>query len=142
MFVFMLIFAYFKIPEVHQPKVLKYGILGAVLMRLVLIFTGVKLLQRFHVLLYVFGIILIITAIQMIRDEGKDMKPEANWALRFFQRFLPFGNDLRDGQFLIQEGARWVATPLLATLLVIEASDLVFAVDSIPAVLAISRAPL
>jgi tellurite resistance protein TerC len=141
MFVFMLIFDYFKIPGVHQPKVLKYGILGAVLMRFVLIFTGVKLLERFHALLYVFGAILIITAIQMIRDEGKDLKPEANWALRFFQRFLPFGHELHEGEFLIQDGARWVATPLLATLLVIEASDLLFAVDSIPAVLAISRDP-
>lgn len=141
MFVFILIFDYFKIPGLYQPKVLKYGILGAIAMRLVLILAGVALLARFHWLLYVFGVILIVTAIQLIRDEGKDMQPEANWVLRLGKRFFPFVHELHDGQFFVREAARWVATPLLATLLVIEASDLVFAVDSIPAVLAISRDP-
>jgi tellurite resistance protein TerC len=123
LFVFMLIFEHFKISHLDQPKVLKYGILGAILMRFVLIFTGVKLVSRFHWFFYVLGVVLVVTAIQMIRDERKEMKPETNWALRLFKHFWP------------------IATPWLAILVVIEASDLVFAVDSIPAVLAISRDP-
>jgi tellurite resistance protein TerC len=123
LFVFMLIFDYFKIPGPDQPKILKYGILGAIFMRFVFIFAGVTLVNRFHWLFYVFGIVLIVTAIQMIRDEGKDMQPETNGVLRMVKRWMP------------------AATPFLATLVVLEASDLIFAVDSIPAVLAISRDP-
>ncbi len=141
MFVFMLIFDYFKIPGLYQHKVLKYGILGAVAMRLALIYAGVALLERFHWFLYVFGAVLIVTAVQMVRDSGKDMKPEANGVLRLCKRFLPFVHEFHDGLFFIRQAAGWAATPLLATLIVIEASDLIFAVDSIPAVLAISRDP-
>jgi tellurite resistance protein TerC len=123
LFVFMLIFNYFKIPSSHQPKVLKYGIVGAIVMRFILIFAGVKLVNRFYWVYYVFGVVLIVTAVQMIRDEGKEMKPEANFVLRIFHSM------------------GWTLTPFLAAIVVIEVSDLVFATDSIPAVLAISRDP-
>lgn len=142
LFVFMLIFQFFAIPTHHQPVVLKWGILGAVGMRFVLIFTGVALMQRFHWILYVFGGILIITAIKMIWSDDKEMHPEDNVILKLMKRVLPFTTERHEDAFFVRQGTGWAATPLFATLVVVEASDLVFAIDSIPAVLAVSNDPM
>jgi tellurite resistance protein TerC len=139
MFVFVLIFSFFKVSARYQPRILLYGILGAIGMRFVVIFAGVALLQRFHWVLYVFGAVLLITAFRMMFEGEKNMNPEKNPLLKMFQKFMPFTNRFHEEHFFVRENAKWLATPLFATLLVIEASDLLFAVDSIPAVLAISQ---
>lgn len=137
MFVFIMIFAYFGIPKKYQPKILTWGILGAVFMRMILIFTGVKLLHTFSWLIYVFGGILILTAIKMMVQKDGDMDPGANPVLKLLARIIPIDKEASDGDFFVKRNI-WHATPLLATLVVVETSDLIFAVDSIPAVLAIS----
>ena len=141
MFVFALIFQFFRISAAHQPRVLKWGILGAVVMRLVLIFTGVSLLAHSHWVMYLFGGLLIITAVKMVTDDEKSIQPNENALLKIFQRFIPITTEQQGENFLTDKRGRYVGTPLLAALLVVEASDLVFALDSIPAVLAVSSDP-
>lgn len=141
MFVFIMIFSFFGVSETDQPRVLKWGILGALVMRFIIIFTGVALLNRLEWLLYVFGALLIYTAVKMFFHNESDVDPGKNPVLKFFRRFIPFTERNEKGKFFIKEKARWVATPLFATLIVVEASDLMFAMDSIPAVLAISQHP-
>lgn len=138
MFVFLIIFSYFSIPPKYQPKILTWGILGAVFMRLILIFTGVELFNAFHWIIYLFGGILIFTAIKMILHKESDMDPGSNPMLRLMAKFIPFEKNIENTDFFIKKMNVWHATPLFATLIVIETSDLIFAVDSIPAVLAIS----
>lgn len=138
MFVFLLIFAYFGIPRKYQPKILTWGILGAVVMRLILIFTGVKLISTFHWIIYVFGAVLVFTAGKMYFQKEEEMDPGRNPALKLLSRLLPIDREDSSGDFLVRK-ERWYATALLATLVVVETSDLIFAVDSIPAVLAVSR---
>ncbi len=138
MFVFILIFAYFGIPRKYQPKILTWGILGAVAMRLVLIFTGVKLINSFSWIIYVFGAVLIFTAVKMLLQKDGEMDPGKNPVLRLLSRIVPAEKDVADGSFFVKRG-RWYATAMFATLVVVETSDLIFAVDSIPAVLAVSR---
>lgn len=137
MFVFLIIFSYFSIPAKYQPKILTWGILGAVFMRLILIFTGVGLINAFHWLIYLFGGILIITAIKMMVQKELDMDPGSNPLLRLLAKFFPFEKSIESPDFFVKKTV-WHATPLFATLIVVETSDLIFAVDSIPAVLAIS----
>ncbi|HAH30911.1 MAG TPA: tellurium resistance protein TerC [Elusimicrobia bacterium] len=137
MFVFLLIFSYFAIPKKYQPKILTWGILGAVIMRLVLIFAGIGLLNAFHWLIYVFGAILIFTAVKMLMHDTGNMDPGKNPVLKLFSKLMPFDNSIDTPLFFIKKEI-WYATPLLATLIVVETSDVIFAVDSIPAVLAIS----
>ncbi|HUT86042.1 MAG TPA: TerC family protein [Elusimicrobiales bacterium] len=139
MFVFVLIFSYFGVPRKYQPRILHWGILGAVVMRFILIFTGVTLIHMFHWLIYVFGGLLIATAIRMAFHDGEQIHPDKNLILKFFKKIMPFDHEYSDGKFFTRKNKIWHATPLFATLLVIEASDLVFAVDSIPAILAISK---
>ncbi len=141
MFVFALIFQFFRISAAHQPRVLKWGILGAVVMRLVLIFTGVSLLAHFHWIMYVFGGLLIITAVKMVMDDEKSIQPNENAFLKVVQRFIPITTEQEGKNFFTNKRGKRVGTPLLAALLVVEASDLVFALDSIPAVLAVSSDP-
>ncbi len=138
MFVFILIFAYFGIPRKFQPKILTWGILGAVVMRLILIFTGVKLINTFHWIIYVFGAVLVFTAARMYFQRDGEMDPGKNPALKLLSRFVPIDKDTGSGSFFVKKGT-WHATALFATLVVVETSDLIFAVDSIPAVLAVSR---
>ena len=138
MFVFIMIFAYFKVPKKYQPKILTWGILGAVLMRLVLIFAGVGLINTFSWLIYVFGAILIFTAVKMFIQKDEGMDPGKNPVLKLLGRFMPMAEAGVNGEFFVRREILH-ATPLFATLLVIETSDLIFAVDSIPAVLAISK---
>jgi len=140
MFVFIMIFAYFGVPKKYQPKILTWGILGAVFMRLILIFAGVGLINRFHWLIYVFGGLLILTAVKMLLHKEGDMDPGKNPLLKLLGKIMPIDKESSGGEFFVKKGI-WHATPLFATLVVIETTDLVFAVDSIPAVLAISREP-
>jgi len=138
LFVFLMIFKFFRVPEAEQPRVLKWGILGAVGMRLILIFAGVELLKRFHWIFYIFGALLIYTAWKLWQDDGEKVDPEQSPLLSLARRWIPFTKDFHGHHFWVRIKDNWHATPLLAALLVIEASDLIFAMDSIPAVLAIS----
>ncbi|MEK6543491.1 MAG: TerC family protein, partial [Elusimicrobiota bacterium] len=141
MFVFIMIFAYFAVPVRCQPRVLHWGILGALVMRFILIFSGVALIERFHWIVYVFGELLIYTGIKMVGAHEEKMDPGKNPVLRLFKKVMPFDNSYVGDAFFVKKSGVWHATTLFACVLVVEASDLVFAVDSIPAVLAISRDP-
>ncbi|MBI4368885.1 MAG: TerC family protein [Elusimicrobia bacterium] len=138
MFVFIMIFSYFAVPPQYQPRVLHWGILGAIIMRMILIFAGVALIHTFEWIMYIFGAILIFTGIKMAWDDGGKMDPSKNPVLKLFKKLIPFVDHFEGQAFFTHRHGSWRATPLLATVLVVEASDLVFAIDSIPAVLAIS----
>jgi len=140
MFVFIMIFSYFGVPKKYQPKILTWGILGAVFMRLILIFAGVSLINAFHWIIYVFGGVLILTAVKMLLHKDGEVDPGKNPLVRLLGKLMPIDKEASGGEFFVKKEI-WHATPLFATLLVIETTDLVFAVDSIPAVLAISREP-
>jgi tellurite resistance protein TerC len=142
LFVFILIFTYFGVPAEAQPKVLKWGILGAIVMRLIMIALGALLLDRFEWIIYVFGGILIVTGIRMLRQSEERIEPEKNPVVRLARRVLPFTNAYDGVNFFTRTGTgRRLATPLLLVLLVVEWSDLVFAIDSIPAIFAVTRDP-
>jgi tellurite resistance protein TerC len=140
-FVFLLIFTYFRVPLRYQHRVLFWGVLGALIMRAILIALGISLIQRFHWVIYVFGAFLILTGVKMALAKDIEIDPERNPALWLLRRFMPVTNDYRDGKFFVRHGGRRLATPLLIALLVVETTDLVFAVDSIPAILAITPDP-
>ena len=137
-FVFILIFTYFKVPAEHQHRVLFWGIVGAALMRFVFILAGVGLLERFHWLIYVFGAFLVFTGIKMALPKKEEFEPEKNIAVRLFRKLYPVTSHYDQGRFFTQANGRRAATPLLLVLLIIETTDLAFALDSIPAVLAIT----
>ncbi len=142
LFVFILIFSYFGVPAEAQPKVLKWGILGAIVMRLIMIALGALLLNRFEWIIYVFGGILIFTGIKMMREQEARIEPQKNPVVKLARRVLPF-SDSYDGTkfFTRRRDGAVLATPLFLVLLVVEWSDLVFAIDSIPAIFAITRDP-
>ena len=140
-FVIILIFSYFHVPSSYQHKVLFLGILGALVMRAIFIFAGIELIHRFHWLIYIFGGFLIITGIRMLFSNDTKIDPEKNFFVRMVRKIIPVTNDYVDDKFFTRvDGALW-ATPLFLALVVIEATDLIFAVDSIPAILAISEEP-
>lgn len=140
MFVFILIFSYFAIPHDLQPKALLWGILGAVVLRFLFIFVGVQLISLFSWTIYVFGALLIFTALKMLlQKEDDEFDPSNSLPLKILKRFMPLKTDYHGENFFIKEGVKWFATPLFAAVLVIEMSDLIFAVDSIPAVLSITQ---
>ena len=142
LFVFLLVFQYFAVPAALQPRVLKWGIFGAILMRGVMIGAGVVLLQRFHWIVYLFGGILLVTGIRMFRNSEERIEPEKNPLVRVARRFLPVTPAYEGPHFFVKPRVgRWMATPLLLVLLVAEWSDLVFAIYSIPAVFAVTRDP-
>jgi tellurite resistance protein TerC len=142
LFVFILIFSYFGVPAEAQPKVLKWGILGAIVMRFIMIGLGALLLGRFEWIIYVFGGILILTGIRMLLQKDERIEPEKNPVVRLARRVLPFANSYDGISFFCRTGTgRRLATPLLLVLIVVEWSDLVFAIDSIPAIFAITRDP-
>lgn len=144
-FVFILIFSYFRVPLAYQHRVLFWGILAALLMRGGMIGAGVWLIERFDWISYVFGAILVITAIRMATHDEEDIHVEANPIVRLVRRFVPVSNRYHGQKFFVQEEVggrmRRVATPLLIVLAAIETTDLVFALDSIPAIFAITRDP-
>jgi tellurite resistance protein TerC len=138
-FVFILIFQAFHIQDRSQHKVLFYGVIGALVMRALFVLAGIELLQTFHFILYIFGAVLIFTAIQMLRPGQREIKPERNWLVRIARRFVPVLTDYDGEDFWVKRDRKLHATPLFLALIAVEAMDIVFAVDSVPAVLAITR---
>lgn len=141
LFVFILIFQYFAVPAALQPQVLKWGIFGAIVMRGLMIGLGALMLQRFSWIIYVFGGLLVITGLRMLTSKDGRFEPERNPIVRLARRILPLTPAYAGQRFLIRSGGRVLATPLLLVLLVVEWSDLVFAIDSIPAIFAVTRDP-
>lgn len=140
-FVFILIFTYFAVKEEYQHKILFWGIMGALVMRAIFIFAGVALIHRFHWIVIIFGGFLVFTGMKMLFQKESQVDPGRNPLLRFFRKFIPVTDAPHGGKLLMRIDHRTYATPLFLVLLVIESSDLIFAVDSIPAILAISQEP-
>jgi len=138
LFVFLLIFRFFQVPAIHQHKVLFWGILGALIMRAIFIAAGVTLIERFHWIIYVFGAFLVYSGIKLFFQNEAEIHPEKNPVLRLFRRWVPVTKDYVDNKFFVRSPGLY-ATPLFVVLLVVETTDLLFAVDSIPAILAITR---
>ena len=138
-FVFILLFSYFAVKDEYQHKVLFWGILGALAMRAIFIFAGVALISKFHWIILIFGGFLVYSGIHMLFQEETAVDPEKNAVVRFFRKFLPVTENYHGDKLFIKQNHKLLATPLFLVLLVIESSDLIFAVDSIPAILAISQ---
>lgn len=140
-FVFALLFTYFAVPPAYHHKVLFWGIIGALVMRAIMIAIGSVLIAKFTWILYLFGAFLILTGIKMAVKKEEKVDPEANPFVRWFKRFMPVTSDFRGDKFLVRENGVRLATPLLVVLVCVEATDLVFAVDSIPAIFAVTTDP-
>jgi tellurite resistance protein TerC len=140
-FVIALIFAYFRIPPQYQHRVLFWGILGALIMRGIMIGVGAALIHRFHWMLHVFGAFLVITGVKMLLASEEGVHPERNPLIRIAHRFFPFSKELDDHRFVTRLDGRRALTPLALVLLVVETTDLVFALDSIPAIFAVTQKP-
>jgi tellurite resistance protein TerC len=140
-FVIALVFGYFGVPLSQQHRVLFWGIIGVLVMRGVLIGVGAVLIQRFDWIIYVFGAILLLTAAKLLFSKDEDVDPSKNMFVRFFRRIYPLTDGFRGSQFFVQEDGQRKMTPLFLALVVVESTDLVFAVDSIPAVFAVTREP-
>jgi tellurite resistance protein TerC len=140
-FVFYAIFAYFAVPAAYQHRVLFWGILGALVMRAIFIFAGAALLQQFHWLMYVFGALLLATAVKLLLMAEQGVHPEKNAVYRLFRRFVPSVSEYHGSRFTVIQAGKRHATPLLAVLVLVEWTDLVFAIDSIPAIFAVTSDP-
>ncbi len=140
-FVIALLFTYFKVPDKYQHRVLFWGILGALAMRAGFILGGAALLERFHWLIYLFGAFLVLTGVKMAFAPEQGVEPEKNPLVRLVRRLMPVTADFRGPAFFVREGGRRAATPLFLVLVMVEFTDLVFAVDSIPAIFAVTRDP-
>ncbi|MGN6183804.1 MAG: TerC family protein [Thermoanaerobaculia bacterium] len=140
-FVFVVLFASFAVPKIYQHRVLFWGVIGAIVMRAIFIGLGAALISRFHWIMYVFGAILIVTGIRLMIQGEAEPHPEKNPIFRFARKFLPAVPEYHGKHFAIRQGGKWFATPLLLVLIAIEATDVVFAVDSIPAIFAITTDP-
>jgi tellurite resistance protein TerC len=140
-FVFVLVFNYFGIPPIYQHRVLFYGIIGALAFRAVFIGLGAILMQ-YHAVVLIFGLFLLLTGVKMLWSPEQRIEPERNPLIRLFRRFVPVAHSLHGPRFLVRLDGRWHATPLLVALLFLEMSDIIFAVDSVPAIFAVSREPL
>lgn len=138
LFVFLLIFSYFKVPSRFQHRVLFWGVLGALVMRLTMIFVGAALLNRFHWIIYIFGAFLVYTGLRMFKQEDDDMQPDQNPVVRLVTRFLPITRHYEEKKFFTKVDGKRTGTLLLLVLVVVEVTDLVFAVDSIPAIFSIT----
>ena len=141
-FIFVLLFTFFRVPAQYQHRVLFWGILGALLMRGTMIVLGAALLERFNWIIYVFGAFLVYTGVRlMFKEEEEDVHPEGNVLVRVVRRFLPVTNDFQGERFFVRQNGVLMATPLLIVLLIVESTDLIFAVDSIPAIFAVTKDP-
>lgn len=140
-FVIAMLFAYFGVPDKYQHKVLIWGVIGAVLMRFAMILGGTALVKEAAWVLYAFGGLLIVAGVKMLANKVEVVEPEKNPLVRIFRRLMPITKDFRGDRFFVKEGARWAATPLFVTLLCVEAADLVFAIDSIPAIFSVTLDP-
>lgn len=141
LFVFIMIFSYFHVPRLYQPKILKWGIIGALVLRGIFIFVGIELLETFHWLIYIFGGILIITGIKMAFGGEEKIEPEKNLLVKLVRRFVPITKRMYSGRFVVNKCGVRAATPLLLALIMVEWSDVIFALDSLPAVFAVTRDP-
>ncbi|MDO9261545.1 MAG: TerC family protein [Flavobacteriaceae bacterium] len=139
LFVFIMIFTYFNVEPKYQHKILFWGILGALIMRAIFIFAGVALINKFHWIIYIFGAFLIFTGIKMLFHKDEKIDPEKNPLVRLFKRFMPVTATSHGDKFFVKIGLKTFATPLFVVLLLVEFTDLIFAVDSIPAILAITN---
>lgn len=139
LFVILLVFGSFKIPDIYQHRILFYGVLGAIVLRAIFILLGAHLLHSFHWILYIFGLILVVTAIKFLRDTDEKINANENWSLVLLRKIIPTTTKTDGPHFFTIENGVKKATPLFLALVVIEATDLVFAVDSIPAVFAVTE---
>jgi tellurite resistance protein TerC len=140
-FVIALIFSFFAVPKLYQHRVLFWGILGALVMRAIFIVAGAALLARFHWILYVFGAFLLFTGIRMALHRNREIHPEHNPVLKLVRRLVPVTNDYHEGHFFVRHAGKLMATPLFLVLVLVETTDLIFAVDSIPAIFAVTEDP-
>ncbi len=140
-FVFLVLFSMFAVPSELQHRLLFWGVVGAVVMRAILVFVGVAALEKFHALTWVFAAILFVTGFKLLRATAHDLHPEKNPLFRLFQRLVPSTPRWHGAAFWVRENGRRLATPMLSVLVLVELSDLLFALDSIPAILAITRDP-
>jgi tellurite resistance protein TerC len=140
-FVFLLVFTYFGVDRRYQHRVLFLGILTALILRGVMILSGTALIARFHWLLYVFGVFLIVTGMKMAVQSEQHLDPGDTLVVRLARRFLPLTDGWRGAHFIVRENGRWMFTPLFVVLLVVETTDVIFALDSIPAIFAVTRDP-
>jgi tellurite resistance protein TerC len=140
-FVFALLFSYFAVPPLYQHKVLFWGVLGALVMRAGMILLGAALIAKFSWIIYVFGAFLILTGIKMIVKKDEEIHPERNPVVRWFKKLMPVTPDYRGDRFFIRDNGVLMATPLFVVLILVEISDLIFAIDSIPAIFAVTRDP-
>src|SRR3989338_420551 len=140
-FVFLLIFSCFRVPPIHQHTILFWVILGALVMRAIFIALGITLIEKFHWMIYVFGMILIVTGIRIAMEKDKEIHPENNPLLKLLRRFMPMTETYEGAKFFVRRSGKLIATPLFVTLIIVETTDVIFAVDSIPAILAISSDP-
>ncbi|MGI8734887.1 MAG: TerC family protein [Pyrinomonadaceae bacterium] len=138
LFVFLLIFSYFKVPAKYQHRVLFWGVMGALIMRLTMIFIGAALINRFHWIIYIFGAFLVYTGIKMFKQEELDLQPEDNPLVKLVTRYIPITRHYEGEHFFTRQNGKRVGTLLLLVLVIVEITDLVFAVDSIPAIFAIT----
>ena len=141
LFVFVIIFQFFRVPGSYQRAVLYWGILGAIVMRAIFIAAGIVLIQRFSWIIYIFGAFLVYTGIKLALKSDEEVHPEKNIVLRLYRRFFPVTTEYHGRKFFIRQNGKLVATPLFVVLLVVETTDLIFAVDSIPAILGITHNP-
>lgn len=140
-FVFAVLFNYFAVPPEYRHRVLFWGVLGAIVFRLTFILAGAALLKKFHWVVYIFGIIVIVSGIKLLTRKEEEIAPERNPVLRLARRFLPLTPSYHGQKFFVRSNGKLMATPLMLVLLVVESTDIVFAVDSIPAIFAITRDP-
>ena len=140
-FVFILLFSSFAVPPKYQHRVLFWGVFGALVMRAVFVFVGAAALEAFHWVIYVFGGLLFVTGVKLLLAKGHIEDPAKNPMFRLFRKFVPSTSEYHDEKFWVKQAGKWVATPLMSVLVLIEITDLVFAVDSIPAIFAITRDP-
>lgn len=141
LFIFLVIFKYFKVPQSSLFKVLYWGVFAAIIFRAIFILVGVALVQHFSWILYIFGIILIYTGVKLILGKETEVHPEKNVVIRLFKKFMPMSHQYENDQFFVVKSGKYLATPLFAVLIAIETTDVVFAADSIPAIMAITLDP-
>jgi tellurite resistance protein TerC len=141
LFVFLLIFSFFKIPNQYQHKVLFYGILGALIMRAIFIWAGIAIINKFEWVIYIFGAFLVFSGIKMLLPQAEEHDLEKSWVINWTRKIFPTTPEFHDDNFFVKLGGKWTVTPLFITLIFVEFSDLVFAIDSIPAIIGITDDP-
>ena len=141
LFVFVAIFAYFGIASIYHHRILFWGIVGAIVMRAIFIASGIALINKFHWIIYVFGAFLVITGIKMLFFKEREIHPDRNFFVRALKKFVPIQTKYDGGSFLIRQNGKIFATPLLVVIIVVETTDVMFAVDSIPAIFAVTNDP-